>query len=110
MNGCNCSAPSMIHSTPSTSCTCRRDTRLPRPSIPREVEVSHCRGWLATRQHRSDGFVSALALTDLSLGRGASPFLGLPCGYPAGMEPIHVGLMADPAAPTEVAKRMSDLA
>src|SRR4051795_2628069 len=26
------------------------------------------------------------------------------------MEPIHVGLMADPAAPTEVANRMSDLA
>jgi hypothetical protein len=26
-----------------------------------------------------------------------------------GMEPIHVGLVADPAAPTEIARRMSDL-
>ena len=30
-------------------------------------------------------------------------------GYKDRMEPIHVGLVADPASPTEIARRMSDL-
>src|SRR3954447_8347339 len=33
----------------------------------------------------------------------------VPVGNLPGMTPIHVGLVADPASPTEIAHRMSDL-
>jgi len=36
-------------------------------------------------------------------------FLGEGPGYRAEMTPIHIGLMADPAEPTEIARAMSDL-
>jgi hypothetical protein len=31
------------------------------------------------------------------------------CGYLAAVKPIHVGLVADPAAPTDIARRIADL-
>ena len=44
-------------------------------------------------------------------GRGftSSTLLSRSCGYPVTMTSIHVGLVADPASPTEMARRMGDL-
>ena len=36
-------------------------------------------------------------------------FLGERCGYSDAVEPIHVGLVADPAKPTDIARRIGDL-
>jgi hypothetical protein len=36
-------------------------------------------------------------------------FIVLPCGYVGRMKRVHIGLVADPAKPTEIARRISDL-